>query len=171
MRVVMHLLLIAVALFWAKNALSFQPGSDAPWTFLDNANLVFHEAGHFICLPFGEFMHFLGGSLFQLLVPFIIACAFIRQASWFSAAFAVFWLGESMANLSHYIADARNQLLPLLGGDSSTHDWNWILTQTNHLQSDLAIGQGVYVLGSILVGVGITWMIYATFKIATESAY
>jgi hypothetical protein len=36
----------------------------ATFTLLDYANLIFHEAGHVLFTPLGEFMHFLGGSVF-----------------------------------------------------------------------------------------------------------
>ena len=37
--------------------------------FLHLINLPFHEAGHVLFSPFGEFMTTLGGSLMQVLVP------------------------------------------------------------------------------------------------------
>jgi hypothetical protein len=46
-------------------------------SFLHLPNLVFHEAGHLLMLPFGQFMSVLGGSLFQLLVPLMCAGAFV----------------------------------------------------------------------------------------------
>ena len=41
-------------------------------SFMHRVDLVFHEAGHVIFRPFGEFMHVLGGSLGQLLMPAIV---------------------------------------------------------------------------------------------------
>ena len=44
-------------------------------SFLHLPNLVFHEAGHILFLPFGRFMTVLGGSLLQILVPIVCAVA------------------------------------------------------------------------------------------------
>ncbi len=152
------LLLVCLYWFWAV-ALVPHIASDPPWVFLDFANLIFHEAGHFIFIFFGDFLHVLGGSLMQLLVPIIVLVAFLREQQSFSAAFALFWLGESMSNLSYYIADARAQALPLLGGDSSGHDWTWLLIRTNLLSQDTTIGAAVHLLAILAMVAGILWMI------------
>ncbi len=39
------------------------------WHLIDGVNLVIHEAGHIIFMPFGEFMMIAGGSLFQVIMP------------------------------------------------------------------------------------------------------
>ncbi len=41
----------------------------AQFRLLDNIDLAIHEAGHVFFGPFGEFIGFLGGTLFQLIVP------------------------------------------------------------------------------------------------------
>ena len=126
------------------------------WMFLDNVNLIFHEAGHPIFSFFGEFMMFLGGSLMQLLVPIVFTIYFWRSGQRFAAMVTTFWLATSFVNLEVYIADARAMELPLLGGDNSTHDWNWLLGEMNLLRQDKAIAGFVYALGliSAVISVG-----------------
>ena len=46
-------------------------------SFMHNILLPIHEAGHVLFRPFGEFMTILGGSLFQLVLPFCIALPFL----------------------------------------------------------------------------------------------
>jgi hypothetical protein len=46
-------------------------------SFLHLINLPFHEAGHILFSPFGEFMTTLGGSLTQVLVPIVCGIAFL----------------------------------------------------------------------------------------------
>ena len=136
---------------------SFQKFRDpSRWMFLDNVNLIFHEAGHPSFSFFGEFMMFLGGSLMQLLVPIVFTIYFWRSGQRFAAMVTTFWLATSLANLEVYIADARAMELPLLGGDNSTHDWNWLLGEMNLLRQDKAIAGFVYALGliSAVVSVG-----------------
>jgi hypothetical protein len=61
------------------------PLGDASESVLHLPNLVFHEAGHVVFGFFGRFMTVLGGSLFQFLVPLILAGAFLRQRDQFGA--------------------------------------------------------------------------------------
>jgi TfoX C-terminal domain len=126
------------------------------WMFLDNVNLIFHEAGHPIFGFLGEFMMFLGGSLMQLLVPIVFTVYFWRSGQRFAAMVTTFWLATSFVNLEVYIADARSMELPLLGGDNSTHDWNWLLGEMNLLRQDKAIAGFVHALGliSAVISVG-----------------
>jgi len=49
-------------------------------SFLHLPNLIFHEAGHILFSPFGQFMTVLGGSLTQVLVPLVCAGAFLWQS-------------------------------------------------------------------------------------------
>ena len=64
--------------------------------FVQNVNLAIHEAGHIVFLPFGEFMHFLGGSLFQLLVPLAFAAYFWRRGDQHAATVALWWEAADM---------------------------------------------------------------------------
>ena len=45
-------------------------------SFMHNINLVFHEAGHILFIPFGNFMSVLGGSLGQLIMPLVVMLVF-----------------------------------------------------------------------------------------------
>lgn len=117
-------------------------------TIIDGANLIFHEAGHIILLPFGEFVHYLGGSLMQVAVPAICAAYFWLHEQRGSAAVALFWTGESITNVAIYVADARRMELPLIGGD---HDWNYLLDHLNLLNQAESLGRSVFVLGVITI--------------------
>src|SRR6185369_6686908 len=123
----------AVAL--AASAYFFYYASTAStWHFIDNVNLIVHEAGHWIFFPLGEFMHVLGGSLFQILFPVIYVGYFYFKRDYFSASLLLFWVGTNLVNVSVYAGDAIVMQLPLLGGDGVIHDWNYLLS-TTHLIS------------------------------------
>jgi hypothetical protein len=122
------------------------------WLFLDNVNLIIHEAGHVLWRLFGEFLYFLGGSLTQILVPLAFVAYFWRSAQRFAACVAAFWTATSLFNLSVYIRDARAMALPLLGGDNVEHDWNWILSNLNALNADHTLSAIVYVTGLMCDG-------------------
>ena len=113
---------------------------DAMDSFLHLPDLVFHEAGHMIFSPFGQFMTVLGGSLLQFLIPVIAAIAFVRQDEPFGAAICAWWAGQNLVDLAPYIADARALQLVLLGGRTGAevegHDWEFILTRARRLHRD-----------------------------------
>lgn len=97
------------------------PLAEAGNTFLHNVNLPIHETGHLIFMPFGQFMHFLGGTLAQLLMPLAIALTFmIKKQDAFGCAVCTWWFGQNFLDIAPHINDARSQALPLVGG--GVHD-------------------------------------------------
>jgi hypothetical protein len=91
------------------------------WHLIDGVNLVIHEAGHLFFRPFGEFIMIAGGSLFQVIMPSLFVGYFCYQKQFYSAALVLFWVGESILNVSVYAADSIALQLPLLGGQDSIH--------------------------------------------------
>ena len=109
------------------------------YRFLDHVDLAIHETGHLVFAPLGEFAHFLGGTLFQLLLPFAFVVYFARQGDRHAASIVLWWVAQNFWNVSIYVRDARSQLLPLVGGGG--HDWTYILgrLQILHLDQDIAL--------------------------------
>lgn len=124
-------------------------------SFLHLINLPFHEAGHIVFIPLGQFMTILGGSLFQIIIPLVCAVAFARQGDRFSTSVCLWWAGENLVDLGPYIADARALQLPLIGGQTGAevygHDWEAILEMLGWLRFDHAIGMGAHIAGSIIM--------------------
>ena len=84
-------------------------------SFLHNIVLPIHEAGHVLFMLFGEFLAILGGSLFQLVLPFGIGVAFIlKNRDNFGAAVCLWWTGASLIDLAPYIYDALYPQMLLL---------------------------------------------------------
>lgn len=115
--------------------------------FIDNVDLVIHEAGHWVFIFFGQFIQVLGGSLLQILVPIVFAAYFFSRREAFSASIVLFWVGYNIINVSLYMADAVVMQLPLLGGNSSGHDWNYLLSQTYLLEYTRFLSKAVYSVG------------------------
>jgi hypothetical protein len=130
------------------------------YRFLDRMDLVFHEAGHVVFGLFGEFIGVLGGSLMQVLIPASIVAYFAWHRQQYSAAVTLFWVAQSLFNLSVYIKDARAQALPLLGGEDTLHDWNYILGRLSLLRWDQAVGNVVYTVGLVSLGASVLWGLY-----------
>jgi len=125
-------------------------GSSAVVAFLHAVNLVFHEAGHVIFGFLGEFIAVAGGSLNQVLIPAICAVALLRTRQPASAAVAVFWTGQSLADVAVYAADGRAMALPLLA-EGLIHDWNYLLGRTGLLPRAEAIGRVLFGAGALLM--------------------
>ena len=121
------------------------------WHLIDGVNLVIHEAGHLIFRPFGEFLMIAGGSLFQVIMPSLFVGYFCYHGKYYSAALVLFWVGESILNVSVYAGDSLALQLPLLGGQDSVHDWNYLLSSLNLLPATAKIAGGIRLLGTILI--------------------
>tara|TARA_B100001939_G_C16792124_1_gene551859 strand:- start:263 stop:769 length:507 start_codon:yes stop_codon:yes gene_type:complete len=119
------------------------------WWFIQNVNLIFHEAGHVFLIFFGETLYMLGGTIFEIGVPLLIALYFYFTNQKFSAIFCCWWLTTALLSVSIYVSDAQERLLPLITKDISTHDWFNILSKYNMLQHDDLIGNIFWILAII----------------------
>ena len=93
---------------------------------LDDANLVFHEAGHPIFGILGQTLGLYGGTLGQLVFPTAVCVTYWKRCEAVAFFVGLVWLFENFLNISRYMADARAQILPLVGGGE--HDWTNIFT-------------------------------------------
>jgi len=131
-------------------------------SFLHGVNLVFHEAGHVLFRPFGDFMSVLGGSLGQLMIPAIAVLAFLRERDPFAASLGLWWLGQSLLDLAPYVYDARAGQMVLLGGVTGTdapgyHDWTNLLTRMDALHSYRGLALSVYLAGLLFMLMAFSW--------------
>ena len=161
--------LLWVALVWMAWGYVFQPVVRSQMSpnfvhfVLARANLVFHEAGHVLFIPFGEFMTVLGGSLTQVLIPFAFSGVFLlRHGNAYGSAVTLWWTGQSLIDTAPYIADARTQQLVLLGGVTGRdapgyHDWNNLLRWTGLLHMDRTIATAAHATGSALILLALGW--------------
>jgi hypothetical protein len=146
------LITIAAAIIFWTHALLDEDG----FLILDYVNLPFHEFGHIFFGLFGDTLAIWGGTLGQLLVPFLLIAAFWTKKNTLGVAFALFWFGENLLNISNYIADAQVMLLPLVGGGE--HDWNIILSQLKALKMSLLIGTIVRIAGWCVMVASVVWL-------------
>jgi hypothetical protein len=142
--------------------------SPSTYRFLDRVDLVFHEAGHVIFGFFGEFIGVLGGTIMQVLIPAILVGYFFIHRQPYSATVTLFWVAQSLFNVSVYVKDARTRVLPLLGDDISAHDWHNILGRLHLLNWDQVIGNLVYTLGLFALAASILGGFYFSRKQASD---
>ena len=130
-------------------------------SFIHRPLLVFHEAGHVIFRPFGQWMTVLGGSLFQVLFPGILAGALLwKNRDPFGAAIGLWLVGISIVDVSPYMYDAWDPVLPLLGGGTgadSFHDWIFLFDSMNLLHRAQRIGGIAHALGTGVVILALAW--------------
>jgi len=130
------LLVLFLVLFFDKDGFVF---------LLDHANLVFHEAGHPIFGLFGETLGLYGGTIGQLVFPLVALAIFLMRREPVSLTLAGVWLFENFLNIARYMADARTQVLPLVGGGE--HDWTEIFSRWHVLAYDTRIAGFVAFVG------------------------
>lgn len=132
-----------LALFYVQSDDDFIP-------VLDHANLAFHEAGHLFFGILGKTTGLYGGTLGQLVFPVLVTVSFLRRGRVMAAALGMLWLCQNLINIARYMADARAQQLPLVGG--GIHDWVVILSNHGLLSRDTQ-------LAAWLVGLAWTGML------------
>ena len=150
--------LVGVGLGWALLALLILTGAESGWVpLLDGVNLLFHEAGHPLFGIFGwETLAILGGTLLQLLVPLLVLGSFWLRREAPGVAAAGIWAFENLLNIARYVADARAQVLPLVGGGE--HDWATLLGQWGLLRQDQALAAGLRAFGWLGMVTCLGWL-------------
>lgn len=140
-------------------------------SFMHLVNLPFHEAGHIVFSIFGRFMHSLGGTLGQIIMP--VACTLvllIKTRDTFGASMTLWWTGESLLDMAPYINDARTMSLQLLGGNTGAsapygfHDWNYLLTEMNILDHERTLARLVEAGGKAVMALALLWGLVVLLK-------
>lgn len=149
-------------MFWGLKliALDFRTGGMGA-SFLHGPLLIFHEAGHVIFSVLGNFMMVLGGTLAQLLLPTIIAGAFLlKNRDPFGAAIATWLVGVSLLDVAPYVYDALEPELMLLGGgtgEEGGHDWIYMLGELGLIEHSHALGWFIHKIGAGVVIASLAW--------------
>ena len=143
-------------------------------TPMSGINLGIHEAGHLLFRFAGQFVMTAAGSGAQVAVPLLAAWLLRRQDDWFGVAFALFWCGVSLGEVSVYAGDAVDQALPLVsvGGGEVHHDWAWLLGELGLLQQTAVISGLLATVAVFLQGLGLSfggWLVWCQFT-ATKSS-
>ena len=157
--------LVAVASFAAICVLFHAFGGQGWVPILDSANLALHEAGHPLTGIISSRASVYGGTLFQLAFPVAVAAHFYRRRHAAGAAAGVVWLGESLLNVARYMADARVQQLPLVGGGD--HDWTEIFSRWQLLNFDTRVA-GLTRFVAVLLMAWAVWWLYRQWRAGLE---
>jgi hypothetical protein len=162
----------AMLLAYLAYAIWEKSGDWEAWNWFEGLTLLFHEMGHVLFRPFGEFMMIAGGSITQILVPVVAGLMLLRQGELFGAVLGGGWLSLSLYGVARYMADAEDMALPLVGfGSDPEHDWHYLLETWD------AVGRcGVYAgrLGTFAGIIGLlacaygAWLVYLMIRLKQE---
>jgi hypothetical protein len=147
--------------FYCGVALFFLLVSRSPAGFvflIDHANLLFHEAGHVFIGFLSNRLETYGGTIGQLVFPVVVAISFWQKGQPLSFAAAGLWFFENWLNIARYMADARAQALPLVGGGE--HDWHNIFSRWHLLAYDTRIARMVEVAGWLGMLAACGWVLW-----------
>ncbi|MCL2829870.1 MAG: zinc ribbon domain-containing protein [Betaproteobacteria bacterium] len=159
-RLVVYLALLVWG--WKIAGYSYRDGEIMSARFVHLPLLVFHEAGHLIFMPLGNFMHILGGTLMQLIMPLACFSVFLfRQRDPLAASFCLWWTAVSFMDIAPYMYDALDPKLLLLSGmtgaEDAGHDWINILSSLGMLQKAHGIGGATHAFGILLMVLAQLW--------------
>ncbi|MFV1988673.1 MAG: hypothetical protein ACC682_15470 [Gemmatimonadota bacterium] len=130
--------------------------------FVDGVNLLIHEAGHVIFIPFGITMGVLGGTILQLAFPIFFVAYFARRRQTLEAGFCTIWAAESLMYTAAYMADANMKELTLLGGH--IHDWNYLFERAGLLGAAEEIASTLHFLASLAAVLAVYVVFQAVLK-------
>ncbi len=149
--------------------------------FLDWGNLIIHEAGHPLFSWLGDFMGAAGGTLLQLLVPFLLAMGFYvrRQPVGYAIFLMVLW--ENLIYVSWYMSTARSlegQFVAIGSGggmdgseiDPNMHDWHNMFSRLGLLQYDTRISRLTFFAAWIGMIATVLWFAWQAWRSWDENA-
>ena len=135
--------------------------------FVQNVNLAIHETGHIVFMPLGEFMHFLGGSLFQLLVPLAFVAYFLKRGDQHAATVALWWEATNWWYVGVYIDDAQKIALDYVGGGE--HDWAYLLSEFGKVHASAEIAARVHAVGTVRLMTATVFGVLTALKAPAEA--
>ncbi len=138
--------------------------SPQTWHFIDNVDLVIHEAGHVVFAILGEFLYIAGGTLLQIIFPAIFVGYFFFKDQQYSASLLLYWVGINFIAVSIYAGDALKMQLELLTGDKDGHDWNNMLFMLGQLRNTEFISHVIFGIGIVVIFVALLWGIKSSVE-------
>jgi hypothetical protein len=166
-------LLVAAAWFaWQFARFDIALPETMPLGFLYGAMVPFHEVGHMLFRPFGEFMHNAGGSLAQFLMPLAFGAYFVHWrrdnlAGWLM----LWWEGMQWVSLAPYCYDAKEPSMILLTGrtgDTGGHDYIDMLGDLGLLARAHEVAAVMKWIGILLMLGALVWGALQLARVARE---
>ena len=131
--------------------------------FIDNFLLIVHEAGHtFFGFTGSRFITILGGTLFEILLPFTIFVFGWWKRQDLTAQIGLLLTAFAWIESSAYAADAMARRMPLIGNlPKSSHDFYNLFTMKGILTDHMSYAWGMYWIGVITL---LLFLLYPLFE-------
>lgn len=154
-------LLGALIVYGVKLAAMDIPSWEMAGSLMHAPMVPFHEFGHILFRPFGEFMTNLGGALFQAGLPLILGGIFLaRNRDPFAAAVMLWWCAVAVIDTAPYVYDAQvPQHILLTGrtGETGAHDFIDVLGDLGLLDRAQAVGRVTHGFGVAMLIASFAW--------------
>ena len=123
-----------------------------------------HEASHLAVFFLPAIFVAAAGSFGEVSFTLLLLFAALKAKSYFAAVFTSLWVMLAFMSAGRYMADARTQLLPLIGpGETLQHDWNYVFSQLGWLNADVIIGGTMRTIGIIIGIAGLLFGLYLIY--------
>jgi hypothetical protein len=161
-------LLLLLAVYGVHLAMMDVPSGEIYSSLMHPPLIPIHEFGHIVFMAFGEFMHNLGGTLFQVLLPLIFGgVLLVKNRDPFAASVTLWWSAVAMIDAAPYVYDAyKPEFILLTGrtGDTGGHDFVDVLGDLGLLNKAQPIGYGVRWFGVGMMAVALAWGAYILWQ-------
>ena len=127
----------------------------------DWINVLVHETGHLVFLPFANTAATAGGSILQVGLPLLLALAYLAQDDQFGASISVWWLGQSLTFLATYIGTSREGAVEFFRASA---DWDQIHVWLGTQYQPSALAGWAVNIGIALMVLGITAALVVTLR-------
>lgn len=161
-------LLAVLVVYGVKLAAMDVPSWEMSGSLMHAPMVPFHEFGHILFRPFGEFMHNLGGALFQAGLPLVLGGIFlVKNRDPFAAAVMLWWSAVAVMDTAPYVYDAQvPQHILLTGrtGDTGAHDFIDVLGDLGLLDRAQAVGRLTHGFGVAMLIVSFAWAAWMVWR-------
>lgn len=154
-------LLLGLVVYGVRLAAMDIPSWEMSSSLMHLPMVPIHEFGHLLLRPFGEFLHLLGGSLFQAGLPLAFGVIFlVRRRDPFAAAVMLWWSAVAVMDIAPYVYDAQapqHVLLTGRTGETGAHDFIDVLGDLGLLTRAQSVGYAVHRGGMAMLGAAFLW--------------
>jgi hypothetical protein len=154
-------LLAVLVVYGIKLAAMDIPSWEMSSSLMHAPMVPIHEFGHVLFLPFGEFMHLLGGSLFQAGLPLVFGGIFlVRNRDPYAAAVMLWWSAVAVMDIAPYAYDAQQPQHVLLTGrtgETGAHDFIDVLGDLRLLTRAQSVGYAMHRFGVAMLLASFAW--------------
>lgn len=124
-----------------------------------------HEISHIVTMFLPPVFVAAAGSGGEIAFTLLLVGAALKYKAYFTVIFGSLWFMLACKSVGTYMADARTQLLPLIGpaGEGAQHDWHFVFSQLGWLPYDTTIGGFVIFIGviaGIIAMLGGLWLLF-----------